>query len=44
MAIEQQISEAEYQRFVLSGAGKGGELHDGRFTGAAPSPRWPCQG
>ena len=32
MAIEQKISEAEYQRFVLSGAGKGWELHDGRLV------------
>jgi len=31
MAIDQQIIEAEYQRFVLSGAGNGWELHDGRL-------------
>jgi Uma2 family endonuclease len=39
MAIEQQISEAEYQRFVLSGAGKGWELHDGRLV-EKPGRSW----
>ena len=29
MAIEQKISEAEYQRFVLSGAGKAGSCMTG---------------
>jgi len=39
MAIEQKISEAEYQRFVLSGAGKGWELHDGRLV-EKPGMSW----
>ena len=39
MAIEQKISEAEYQRFVLSGAGKGWELHDGRLV-EKPGVTW----
>ena len=39
MAIEQQISEAEYQRFVLSGAGKGWELHEGRLV-EKPGMTW----
>jgi Uma2 family endonuclease len=39
MAIEQKISEAEYQRFVLSGAGKGWELHDGRLV-EKPGMTW----
>jgi Uma2 family endonuclease len=39
MAIEQQISEAEYQQFVLSGAGKGWELHDGRLV-EKPGMTW----
>jgi len=39
VAIEQQISEAEYQRFVLSGAGKGWELHEGRLV-EKPGMTW----
>ena len=39
MAIEQRISEAAYQRFVLSGAGKGWELHDGRLV-EKPGVTW----
>ena len=39
MAIEQRISQAEYQRFVLSGAGKGWEPHDGRLV-EKPGVTW----